>query len=104
MDERELRARRGAAQLLAEPAASPVEVVRRLLAVQAQELESAFLALRARDELLEAGTVRRALADGSLVAGWLLRGTLHLTSAEDYRWLLALTAPTRRAGSRRRLS
>lgn len=104
MDERELRARRGASQLLALPAASPVEVVRRLLAVQAQDLGSAYLALRARVELLEADTVRQALADGSLVAGWLLRGTLHLTSAEDYRWLLALTAPACRAGSRRRLS
>jgi hypothetical protein len=45
-----------------------------------------------------------ALADGELVCGWLLRGTLHLVAAEDYGWLHALTAPLQAAGSARRLA
>jgi hypothetical protein len=103
VEPRELRARRAAAQLLSEPAAGPREVVRRLLAVQAQDLRAARLAIRARTRDVTAAEVDRLLADGSLVVGWLLRGTLHLVRAEDYHWLLALTAPTRIATNRRRL-
>ena len=72
--------------------------------MQAQDLRSARLALRARGEGLKAGDVDRALTvDRSLVVGWLARGTLHLTAREDYPWLLALTAPSQLAASRRRL-
>jgi len=77
--------------------------VRRLLAVQAQDLRAARLAIRARTPGVTAAEVDRLLTDGSLVVGWLLRGTLHLVPAEDYRWLLTLTAPTRLATNRRRL-
>lgn len=35
--------------------------------------------------------------------GWLGRGTLHMVRREDYRWLLALTAPFQLTGTRRRL-
>jgi Winged helix DNA-binding domain len=104
VDVQELRARRAAAQLLSGPSpGGPVEVVRRLLAVQAQDLRAARLAIRARSTGLTAADVDRELEQGSLVVGWLLRGTLHLVCAEDYRWLHALTAPTRLATSRRRL-
>lgn len=72
--------------------------------MQAQDIHSARLALRARGDGLTAGDVDRALTvDRALVVGWLARGTLHLTSREDYPWLLALTAPARLAASRRRL-
>jgi hypothetical protein len=77
--------------------------VRRLLAVQAQDLRSARLAIRARTAGVTAAEVDRLLADGSLVVGWLLRGTLHLVPAEDYWWLHTLTAPTRLTTNRRRL-
>lgn len=103
---RSLRLLRAGAQLLDAPLpATPEEVVRRLLAVQAQDLRAARLALRARSSApLTAAGVDGALAgDRSLVVGWLCRGTLHLVCAEDYPWLLALTAPTRFATSRRRL-
>ena len=103
MDERELRRRRSAAQLLSAPGASPVEVVRRLLGIQAQELRSARLAIRARTFDTTATEVDRLLADGSLVVGWLMRGTLHLVDREDYWWLHGLTAPGRLAANRRRL-
>jgi Winged helix DNA-binding domain len=100
----ELRARRSAAQLLSSPAADVRDAVGRLLAVQAQDLRSARLAIRARTHNLTAADVDRELAGGSLTIGWLLRGTLHLVRSEDYHWLLALAAPGRLAANRRRLA
>jgi hypothetical protein len=100
-----IRRQRAAVQMLHRSAGiGPVEIVRRLLAVQAQELRGARLALRARGEGFTAADVDAALTEErSLVRGWLGRGTLHLVAREDYPWLLALTAPTRFANSRRRL-
>jgi hypothetical protein len=92
---------RAAAQLLHRPERlRPAELVRRLLAVQAQDPRAAGLALRARTEGLT-----QAAIDGpeDLVVAWLNRGTLHLVHRDDHPWLLALTAPTRFATSRRRL-
>jgi Winged helix DNA-binding domain len=78
--------------------------VERLLAVQAQDLRAARLALRARGRGFTAGDVDQALSsDHSLVVGWLCRGTLHLVCREDYSWLLGLTGPLQSARSRRRL-
>lgn len=99
------RRQRAAVQLLHRPPGlGAVDVVRALLAVQAQDLRAARLALRARGELFTAADVDAALSeDRSLVRGWLGRGTLHLVAREDYRWLHALTAPGRFAASARRL-
>jgi len=93
------------AQLLQGPVPRGVdEIVSHLLAVQAQDLHSARLALRARSSGLTARGVDRALTvDRSLVVAWLGRGTLHLVHRDDYPWLLALTAPARGASNRRRL-
>ena len=100
-----LRRTRAARQLLHRPAGlAPDEVVRRLLAVQAQDLPAARRALRVRTRGLTAKAVNAALSEErSIVRGWLWRGTLHLVAAEDYPWMLALTAPTQAAGGRRRL-
>ena len=99
-----LRRARAASQLLGERRdRTPVEIVGHLLAVQAQDLRSARLALWARGSGFGASDVDAALEDGALVVDWLLRGTLHLVRAEDWPWLHALTAPRRRAGSDRRL-
>jgi hypothetical protein len=96
---RRLRARR---QRLHRPAAGgPEEIVRTLLAVQAQDARAAGLALRARGTGIAAPAIRDA---PGLVVAWLMRGTLHLVAREDHPWLLALTAPTRFATSRRRLA
>lgn len=102
----DLRARRAAAQRLHRPdGADALAVVRGLLAVQAQDVRAARLALRARTSGLRATDVDVALTeDRSLVVGWLMRATLHLVAREDYAWLLGLTAPQGDAGSRRRLA
>jgi hypothetical protein len=101
-----LRRARAAAQLLHRPGALGVaQVVGRLLAVQAQDLRAARLALRARSVGLRAPDVDAALsAERSVVVAWLMRGTLHLVGRDDYPWLLGLTAPTRLSTSRRRLA
>lgn len=93
------------AQLLAGPlAASPVEVAQRLLAIQAQDLRGAQLAIRSRTDGLHVGDVDRALTeDRSLLVTWLNRGTLHLVRREDHPWLHALTTPALGIGNARRL-
>jgi hypothetical protein len=78
--------------------------VGRLLAVQAQDLRAARLALRARGRGLASADVDRVLTEErSLVVGWLCRGTLHLVLREDYPWLLGLTSRLQAATSGRRL-
>ncbi len=72
--------------------------------MQAQDLRSARLAIRARTRGLTVGDVDRCLTDGTLVIGWLNRGTLHLVRREDYWWLHALTTPPLFTGNARRLS
>ena len=100
-----LTAERLTAQLLAgPPAADPVAVAGRLLAIQAQDARGARLAVRSRTTGLGASDVDRALTqDRTLVVTWLNRGTLHLVRAEDYPWLQALTTPQLATGNRRRL-
>src|SRR6266567_3899567 len=99
-------AQRCAAQLLSgPPAASPAEVVGRLLAVQGQDPRGARLAIRARSAGLTAADVDRALTvDRSLLITWLNRGTLHLVDAEDYWWLQQLTTPPVNTAIARRLA
>jgi hypothetical protein len=99
-------AERLTAQLLAgSPARDPVAVAERLLAIQAQEMRGARLAVRARSEGLSVADLDRALTDErSLVVTWLNRGTLHLVRSDDYWWLHALTAPRSRTANERRLS
>ncbi|THJ38165.1 winged helix DNA-binding domain-containing protein [Candidatus Frankia alpina] len=98
-------ARLAAQGLTGPPALDPVDVVGRLLAVQAQDPRGLRLTIRSRSRALHAADVDRALsADRSLVVTWLNRGTLHLVRAEDYWWLRELTAPAMAAQIRRRLT
>jgi hypothetical protein len=101
-----LRTLRAATQGLLAPIDGPPEaIVRRLLAVQAQDFRGARLALRARAPgAFAAVDVDAALTDRrSLAIAWLMRGTLHLVASEDLPWLLALIAPTQETAARRRL-
>lgn len=83
----------------------PVEAVRRVGALQAQDPRALRLAIRARTTGVDALAVQRALAEpGGLVVTWLMRGTLHAVPAADVRWLLALLRPARSSGRTRRLA
>src|SRR5438128_5617757 len=89
-----LLARLAAQSLSGPPAAGPLEVTRRLLAVQAQDPRGARLAVRARGASPHASDLDRALTeDRSLVITWVNRGTLHLIAVEDEPLLHALTTP-----------
>ncbi|MGZ4268734.1 MAG: DNA glycosylase AlkZ-like family protein [Solirubrobacteraceae bacterium] len=100
-----MRRERAARQLLVTPARDAGAVVRALLAIQAQDPRAARLAVRARSDAAAAASLDARLGPGGdLVAGWLLRGTLHLVAREDYPWLLGLTGPSRMTTSARRLA
>jgi hypothetical protein len=103
--EKDVVAARLASQLLAGPPAGTADdVVRRLLAVQAQDARGFRLSVRSRSTGLVASDVDHALSEQrSLVVTWLNRGTLHLVAAEDYWWLHPLTTPQLATASARRL-
>lgn len=85
-------AERLANQRLTGPLAeSPVQVVRELLAVQAQDAPMARAMIAVRSGTDEAA-VLRLVAEGRLIRTHVLRPTWHYVLAEDLRWLLAATA------------
>ena len=81
--------------------ASNADVVAALEAtggLQAQEPASPYIALWARLAAFEPGTLDRALAERRLVKGTLMRRTVHIVSAADYRALWSATqGPLERA-------
>ena len=99
-------AERLAAQMLSgPPAGEVVDVVRRLLAVQAQDPRGARLAIRARSTGLSAADVDRALTiDRTVVITTVNRGTLHMIRSDDYWWLHPLTTPQLMTACARRLA
>lgn len=101
----ELRRRRLSAQLLlAERCADPHAAVSRVVAIQAQFVAAARLAVRVRTRDLAAADVDRAVtARRDVVRTWAMRGTLHMVAASDVRWLIGLLGPVFiRVGQRRR--
>jgi hypothetical protein len=64
-----------------------------VIAVQAQDVRPARLAMRVRSHGLVASDVDIACRDGVAVRTWLMRGTLHMVRREDVRWLLRLFGP-----------
>ena len=85
-------------------AATPVEAVRRLLAIQAQDFAGALWSLGLRVPGSTAASIEAAHTGGEIVRSWPMRGTLHLVAAEDLGWMLSLTGQrmVRAAEGRRR--
>ena len=82
---------------------TPIGVLEGVVALQAQELASAWLGLRARSAGLTKAQIELACqTPGELSQTWGLRGTLHLTSAADAAWLVPLLGPTFAAAGQRR--
>ncbi|SFF79819.1 winged helix DNA-binding domain-containing protein [Blastococcus tunisiensis] len=78
-----------AAQHLAGPrSATPLDAVRRLAAVQAQDYPGALVSVALRTASRTRADVDAALDAGDVVRSWPMRGTLHLVAAEDLRWFL----------------
>lgn len=97
--------RRAAGQRLGAPLAAG-EVVSWLGAVQAQDYLASLWAVGVRTLSAAAADVEAALAAGTIVRTWALRGTIHLVAATDLRWIVALAGPraiARAAGRFRQL-
>lgn len=87
----------------AAPFAKPVDVVRWLGAVQAQDYLGALWAVGLRMSNATDADIEQALADRTIIRTWPMRGTLHFVAAADARWMLELLTPRIVAGNARRL-
>jgi hypothetical protein len=88
-----------ARQLLLERAAmTPVKAVERLIAIQAQLARPPYIALWTRLAGFTREALTAAITKRQLVRATLLRGTLHLLTATDYRALRPLFQPMLDAG------
>ena len=88
------------AQRIAGPRSeTPAEAVRRLGAMQGQDLPGALLSTALRTAEGTRADVEAALDSGEIVRSWPMRGTLHLVAAEDLHWLIGLLGPRVLAGS-----
>jgi hypothetical protein len=85
-------------------ATEPVDAVRGLLALQAQDYPGALWSVGLRVPGSTVASVEAAHSSGAVVRSWPMRGTLHLVAAEDLGWMLSLTGErmTRAAEGRRR--
>jgi hypothetical protein len=85
-------------------AATPLEAVRSLLALQAQDFAGALWSIGLRVAGATAAAVEASLSSGEIVRSWPMRGTLHIVAAEDLGWMLGLTGQrmVRSAEGRRR--
>jgi hypothetical protein len=71
-------------------APDPVTAVRRMGALQSQDLQSGLLAVGLRTRAATASGVAAALASGAVVRTWTMRGTLFTVAAEDVRTFVGL--------------
>ena len=72
---------------------TPADVVRGLVAMQAQDYLGALWAVGLRMRAVSEAAIEQAIAERRIVRTWPMRGTLHFVAAEDVRWLLALLTP-----------
>ena len=78
---------------IADPSApNPATVVRRMLAMQAQDFAGAKWAIGLRGAGITEADVEGAIARGEIVRSWPMRGTLHFTPPEDLRWMMRIAA------------
>ena len=75
------------------PFETPHEVVKWLVASQAQDYAGAKWALGLRLQGAHDVDVERAFNEGSILRTHVMRPTWHFVTPADIRWLLALTAP-----------
>src|SRR5215210_4026103 len=80
--------RLAAQRLVGDRESTPRDAVRRLLAVQAQDLPGALTSVALRTVARSRAEVVAALDSGEVVRSWPMRGTLHLVAADDLPWML----------------
>ncbi|GAA4148124.1 winged helix DNA-binding domain-containing protein [Leifsonia shinshuensis] len=93
-----LRLRRLAHAIDGDREATPADVARRMLAVQAQDFAAGSWALGVRTDGATRADVLADLDAGRIVRSWPMRGTLHFVPPEDLRWMLGVTTGRMIAG------
>jgi hypothetical protein len=94
LNERELgRATLARQGLLERSSSTPTAMIEQVLGLQAQEPKPPFIGLWSRIEGFEAEDLRAALLAGDVVRATLMRATLHLWSAHDFRALRTALQP-----------
>lgn len=87
-------------QLIAHPRfTQPEQVVAWLGGMQGQDYPGAKWSVALRLPDATDADVVRAIDAGKIIRTWPMRGTLHLVTAQDVRWMLMLTSPKNIAGS-----
>src|SRR5688500_18546457 len=81
---------------------TPGEAVAWLGALQGQDFLGAKWSVVPRVPSSNEADIELATADTVIVRTWAMRGTLHLMTAADIRWILALVAPRHIASFARR--
>jgi len=106
---RRLTGLRLAAQGIVRPAGGaepddPAEVVRGMLAMQAQDYPGALWSIGVRTASATKRRIEAVHESGEFVRSWPMRGTLHFVAADDLPWMLSLTGErmVRAAEGRRR--
>ena len=79
--------------LLSSPLKDPVDVVRSLAAIQAQDYSGAKWAIGQRMRNATDALIEQAFATGQLLRLHVMRPTWHFVAPDDLRWLVKLTAP-----------
>lgn len=69
---------------------APEELIRWLGAIQGQDYEGAKWSLGLRLQDANISDIEKSISNRKIVHTWLMRGTLHLVSAKDIRWMLDL--------------
>ena len=87
-------------QIAATTCQSPADVVKCLVAMQAQEFRHAKWAIGLRLQNTTDNVIEKSFNDGAILRTHVMRPTWHFVSPEDIRWLLALTAPRVHAGNK----
>ncbi|MGH9408210.1 MAG: winged helix DNA-binding domain-containing protein [Vicinamibacterales bacterium] len=82
---------------------TPGDVTRWMGAIQAQDFAMSKWAMGLRMQNATDAAVEKAIARGEIIRTHVLRPTWHWVSAEDIRWMLALTASRIRSSMGRRL-
>ena len=80
------------------PTPGPVDVVRWQTALQGQDFPGVLFSIGLRAPGSTRTQVAAAFDSAAVVRSWPMRGTLHVTLAEDLGWLLALTGQRTAAG------
>lgn len=71
----------------------PVEIVKYMVAMQAQEYAMAKWAIGLRVPGITEANVEKAFNQGAILRTHIMRPTWHFVAPEDIRWMIALTAP-----------